>query len=322
MTQNLNESDEKEIDKEEISDTGMTMKEYMEQQLELEHQARELMPRKFDNCSYPLGYLRQNLYICLDCTAKDCPAAICYSCSISCHTSCHIIELNSKRHFKCDCGHPSKFPVSTIISPSSLPCRLFKGKDLNHENDYHKALHNFQGRFCICDKFYDEEDDDNGIMLQCLNCEDWFHTKCVDAPNDLDSFTNFVCKKCHEKRPELSCLAKHDSCPSNSLNSIFPFSPINIFLPENWYEDNKCSCNESLFEEFKDEPVYEPDLDEPIPSSDSIYADALKILETNVNRTTAISAIEKMHTLKDSLVNFLGSFPQGHCVTKEVNFLF
>ena len=70
-------------------DEGITLKEFLEKQRELELEAAAALPFKFDQCSAELGPLRQNLHICHNCPAaqatKGRPLAFCYACAIACH---------------------------------------------------------------------------------------------------------------------------------------------------------------------------------------------------------------------------------------------
>ena len=46
---------------------------------------------------------------------------------------------------------------------------------MNEENSYNQ---NFDGVYCTCSRPYpDPENDDNDDMLQCVICEDWYHSK-------------------------------------------------------------------------------------------------------------------------------------------------
>lgn len=74
------------------------------------------------------GYLsRQALYSCLTC----CPvegaggrAGVCLGCSLHCHSSHTLVELYTKRNFRCDCGN-SKFVMATCkLAPVCLPLYL------------------------------------------------------------------------------------------------------------------------------------------------------------------------------------------------------
>lgn len=93
-----------------------------------------------------------------------------------------LLELWTKRNFRCDCGN-SKF--------GTLACKLLPGKDVeNPENSYN---HNFKGLYCSCDKPYpDPNGEDHGEMIQCCICEDWFHEEHL-APKPSDGVSSQVC---------------------------------------------------------------------------------------------------------------------------------
>ena len=60
------------------------------------------------NCTYMTGgYMkRQALYSCLTCIKDSSnPAGICLACSYRCHEDCDLVELYTKRNFRCDCGN-------------------------------------------------------------------------------------------------------------------------------------------------------------------------------------------------------------------------
>ncbi|KAI5664166.1 hypothetical protein M9H77_23489 [Catharanthus roseus] len=116
-------------------------------------------------CTYNRGYLkRQAIFSCLTCT-PDGNAGVCTACSLSCHDGHEIVELWTKRKFRCDCGN-SKF--------GEFYCKLSANKDLeNVENSYN---HNFRGLYCTCNRPYPDPDaEEQEEMIQCCMCEDWFH---------------------------------------------------------------------------------------------------------------------------------------------------
>ncbi|WVN85258.1 uncharacterized protein L203_100403 [Cryptococcus depauperatus CBS 7841] len=138
-------------------------------------EAREALPYKFNECSYERGYLRQSVWACLDCEEKG----ICYGCSISCHGEHHLVELWTKRSFRCDCPTSSMQPETqdglkrrrcSLNPPETQPMVC------NKKNRYSK---NFKGKFCRCGRDYDAEVETEA-MIYCIACEDWLHESCLN----------------------------------------------------------------------------------------------------------------------------------------------
>lgn len=146
-------------------------------------------------CTYDEGYMkRQAVFSCLTCT-PDGNAGVCTACSLSCHDGHEIVELWTKRNFRCDCGN-SKF--------GQFFCKLIPNKDTeNVENSYN---HNFKGSYCTCGRPYPDPDvEDQVEMMQCLVCEDWFHEEHLgldsadEIPRDEDGeplYEDFICQSC------------------------------------------------------------------------------------------------------------------------------
>lgn len=146
-------------------------------------------------CTYEKGYMkRQAIFSCLTCT-PDGNAGICTACSLSCHEGHEIVELWTKRNFRCDCGN-SKFGTSY--------CKLFPSKDVeNSENSYNQT---FKGLYCTCSRPYpDPNTEEQEEMIQCIVCEDWFHEEHLgllspdQLPRDEEGeplFEDFICQGC------------------------------------------------------------------------------------------------------------------------------
>ncbi|MCL4119189.1 UNVERIFIED_CONTAM: hypothetical protein GTU68_026124 [Idotea baltica] len=136
---------------------------------------------------------RQPLYACITCCpeSSETTGGICLGCSYHCHEGHELVELYTKRFFRCDCG-TSKFP-------STSPCKLMKDKSVNTENSYNQ---NFQGKYCTCGRPYpDAEDSVVDSMIQCIICEDWYHgrhTKTEPLPSD-EEFSEMICQSCVPK---------------------------------------------------------------------------------------------------------------------------
>lgn len=76
-----------------------------------------------------------------------------------------VVELWTKRNFRCDCGN-SKFGL--------VSCKLTADKEpVNIENAYNQ---NFKGIYCTCCLPYPDPNAEEQVeMIQCCVCEDWFH---------------------------------------------------------------------------------------------------------------------------------------------------
>ena len=172
---------------------SQTAAEYIDSQLALEADAKEILPYKFDKCTYFQGPLRQSVFACLTCSPPPAsaaqvytPAGLCYGCSISCHGEHNLVELFKRRNFVCDCG--------TTRMPDSTPCMLrsdaktgqkgVTGQEAAKSNTYN---HNYQNIFCGCEEDYDP-DTEKGTMYQCIGLgsletggcgEDWWHPECL-----------------------------------------------------------------------------------------------------------------------------------------------
>lgn len=58
----------------------LTLCDVLDYEQEMEQQAAEEFAFKVDSCSYDLGYISQQVYLCLDCLPGK---GVCYSCHIS-----------------------------------------------------------------------------------------------------------------------------------------------------------------------------------------------------------------------------------------------
>ncbi|KAI9278344.1 hypothetical protein BDA99DRAFT_600056 [Phascolomyces articulosus] len=181
---------------EQDNDQIITAVDIVDQQQKLEQEAQQVLPGKFETCTFDQGYIRQALYSCKTCYPNEQDlAGFCYSCSIACHADHELFELFPKRHFRCDCGIKK-----TNQKSESACCTLRENKEPNPENKYN---HNFRGRYCRCDKHYDPDQED-GTMYQCVVCEDWFHDRCIgEIPSNVEDFESYICRDCTKKYPFL-----------------------------------------------------------------------------------------------------------------------
>jgi E3 ubiquitin-protein ligase UBR7 len=174
----------------------VTLNEYMEE-VEAEELEADLVlgGDEGKECTYANGYMkRQAIFSCLTCVPEG-NAGVCTACSLSCHDGHEMVELWTKRKFRCDCGN-SKF--------GDFTCKLTADKDPeNSENSYN---HNFKGSYCTCGRPYpDPEVNEQVEMIQCCICEDWFHedhlglSSVEEIPRDEEGepiYEDFICQKC------------------------------------------------------------------------------------------------------------------------------
>jgi len=146
-------------------------------------------------CSYEkYGYCDQLVYICRDCMREGQePFGFCEQCAKVCHEGHDVHCIGMRRRFRCDCGN----------NKSKRPCRAMTEPKVafNTRNTYG---HNFYQRWCSCDGI------DEGEMIQCYCCSDWFHIACIGLfPSnstlkieDIDDLSNYVffCNHCISNR--------------------------------------------------------------------------------------------------------------------------
>ncbi|KAG8178550.1 hypothetical protein JTE90_015920 [Oedothorax gibbosus] len=168
------------------TETELTMCDVLQEEQELEEDANAVLGGSDDtNCSYDQGYVpRQALYACKTCSING-EAGVCLACCYACHDGHEVVELYTKRNFRCDCGN-SKFNDTT--------CKLNGKKDsLNTKNKYN---HNFKGLYCSCSRPYpDLEDDTPDEMIQCVFCEDWYHGRHLGS-SVPDDYFEMICEQC------------------------------------------------------------------------------------------------------------------------------
>eukprot|EP00698_Gefionella_okellyi_P022383 TRINITY_DN7410_c0_g1_i1.p1 TRINITY_DN7410_c0_g1~~TRINITY_DN7410_c0_g1_i1.p1 ORF type:complete len:376 (-),score=102.49 TRINITY_DN7410_c0_g1_i1:80-1207(-) len=154
-----------------VEEATVTLQEVAEELME------ELTDPRANYCTFDYGYVRQSLFACRTCNEASGTHTFgfCAGCSVRCHNDHDIYELWEKRDFRCDCG--------TAAAPASCLCdfdpEATKKELRNTKNRYN---HNFNGRYCWCDKEHDEENQQED-ELQCIVCEDWFHLSCLQTPS-------------------------------------------------------------------------------------------------------------------------------------------
>lgn len=168
------------------------------------------------------GYIkRQALYSCLTCcpesrTNLSKAAGICLACSYQCHENHELIELYTKRNFRCDCPteriSQNKCTFSTKTNNNALKNQSSNSSNINENNDNNNKKfpenkeniynQNFSGVYCVCKRPYPDLDDPiQDEMIQCVICEDWYHTRHLNSSfiPKVESYSEMICGNCMEK---------------------------------------------------------------------------------------------------------------------------
>lgn len=332
-------------------DNSVTMLDVLQEEKELEDDANAVLGASDDkNCTYSKGYLRQALYACKTCCFGDkIQAGVCLACSFHCHEGHELIELYTKRSFRCDCGN-SKF--------GNKKCILDKAKaSLNTDNKYNQ---NFDGLYCTCSRPYPDpespEEIINDQMIQCIICEDWYHSKhlnCNDDIPDDESYEELICSGCMIKHSFLWRYAKNYSANKsikntydNKLNSndnadetvdilndtigckmpemIIKNPDSSCFWISNW-RSSLCRCDDckKLYENEKIEFLI--DINDSVQAyeeagklqrSESGYEKGMKAL-ASLGHVEQVNAIEEYNKMKNQLKEYLQKFAENKKVVRE-----
>lgn len=275
-------------------ETELTMCDVLEEEQELEDDANAVLGGSDDtNCSYDKGYVaRQALYACLTCSANQELSGVCLACSYKCHDGHDIIELYTKRNFRCDCGN-SKFPdKSCSLKPDKEP-----------SNPLNKYNQNFKGLYCNCSRPYpDLEDDTPDEMIQCVVCEDWYHGRHIgiDVPED---YFEMICSKCMESHKFL--YSYHNKFNCVNVCDVNQEGKANV----------KSEC---AVDDLKSEKELDPiKLQNGNPSSeDSIKAEASENMINSVDQTNNYIKDESVVVHKTCI-----KVENDECVLKKLNMI-
>lgn len=314
------------------------------------------------NCSYNQGYVyRQALYCCITClnlNEEKKLHGICLACSYECHQNHDLVELYTKRNFRCDCGN-SKF--------TNFKCKLEPEKDL--VNSLNKYNHNFSGLYCSCNRPYPDPDLsandtlNNEEMIQCTICEDWFHLKHLSNFNSFkineNDYEDMVCHQCMEQTKflwyyyENLAIAKSEealvdveslngsSCAGCKLeyfkkvysDRVKDFSEKNssCFLSDCW-RDALCKCENclkmygDLSVDFivtnEDSIKFYEEKGKKMDELNKVEIDEQKLLNNELSKMNRVSQVEFLHNLNDfktDLKDFLADFARNGQVVKREN---
>ncbi|XP_075224262.1 putative E3 ubiquitin-protein ligase UBR7 [Lycorma delicatula] len=182
----------------------ITMVDVLAEEEKLEEDAFAVLGASDDkNCTYSQGYMkRQALYACKTCfDSNNKLAGVCLACSYHCHEGHDLVELYTKRNFRCDCGNSLFGDKKCNLEPNK--------EDANIGNHYNQ---NFKGVYCSCARPYpDPEDNTMDEMIQCIICEDWYHTRHLDGAllPGANDYSEMICHSCTSKLGFLDFYAGH-----------------------------------------------------------------------------------------------------------------
>lgn len=189
-----------------LEETSITMVDILAHENELEEEYAAVLGASDDKCcTYSKGPIkRQALYSCLTCCPDsvndlDKCAGICLACSLHCHENHELVELYTKRNFRCDCP-TERFPEVKCTLNADAP--VVDGNKKLPKNESNLYNQNFQGVYCTCKRPYpDPESPVEEVMLQCAICEDWYHLHHLGlkVKKLRDDYYEMVCPGCMQK---------------------------------------------------------------------------------------------------------------------------
>ncbi|KAJ3657279.1 hypothetical protein Zmor_009316 [Zophobas morio] len=326
MAENLDTSGTSEQTPEDSEVTTLTLNDVLELEDEMIQDAAAVLGASNDKaCSYSDGYLkRQALYSCLTCIpeSKEDPekgAGICLACSYHCHDGHELVELYTKRNFRCDCGN-SKF--------KGVKCNLCNNKEeLNETNKYNQ---NFSGIYCVCHRPYpDPEDPLPDEMIQCIICEDWYHSRHLGVEIPSGPFAEMICGSCVSKH---EFLLHYDGSKPKVMGEGECKKPVSKsetvgakFWQDLAWRGELCRCDECL-EMYKTQNVmFLIDAEDPVHLyEEKGKAKAKEVVETHnrnfmnsLDRVQLVEAIAGYNDLKENLAEYLKKFVENKKVVKE-----
>ncbi|XP_074030520.1 putative E3 ubiquitin-protein ligase UBR7 [Leptinotarsa decemlineata] len=338
---------------EETDPVTLTLNDVLEFENELiENTAAVLGAANDKTCSYVEGYIkRQALYSCLTCLpeAKTDPekgVGVCLACSYHCHDGHELVELYTKRNFRCDCGN-SKF--------TNMDCSLYNEKtDTNDLNVYNQ---NFSGLYCVCHRpFPDPEDPVPDEMIQCIICEDWYHTRHLGTEVPSNNFAEMICEACVTKHEFLLhydafCLNKvlrtseheqvevsesikdgSDAVETGEKEATYCKKPAyksprisaKFWVDVNWRKA-LCTCDDCLKMYENEDVAFLLDSEDPVHLyEEKGKAKAQEVVETHdrefmnsMNRVQLVDCIAGYNDLKERLAEYLKKFAENKKIVRE-----
>lgn len=257
-----------------------------------------------------------------------------------------MVELYTKRRFRCDCGSEKIPKVKCTLDPIK-----FEKNDLNTYNQ------NFSGLYCTCHRPYpDLENPIEDEMIQCIICEDWYH--CLHLNTEVpasNSFEEMICDGCMDKTEFLKSYSdlmvqngkvdvetvkekpenngepsakqpklEENECKRPKMNESTSYVKGASFWSTDWRKGLcKCSKCSQMYSDLKIE--YLLDMDDTVLSyeergknnvTSTDYDEGMKAL-SSLGRVKEINAITQYNIMRDKLKVYLHSFAANNQVVTE-----
>lgn len=134
--------------------------------------------------------LMLHVFSCVTCAAEAGAGAVgvCEACALSCHIEHELVDVGVRTDWLCDCATPR----------SSVACAAGGGDGARAGERANAYGHNFEGRFCSCDRPYDAATD---TLTQCLACGEWWHPAHTPGWLPGGDGGRIVCRRCVAARP-------------------------------------------------------------------------------------------------------------------------
>ncbi|CAI2312937.1 unnamed protein product [Caenorhabditis sp. 36 PRJEB53466] len=286
-------------------------------------------------CTFPEGYKpRQTVFTCLTCTPAPQMAGVCYGCSLHCHEGHEMVELYTKRKFRCDCGN-SKF--------GDKKCTLYEEKDA--DNMYNLYNHNYHGKFCTCEVFY-PDDESTFELFQCEICEDWFHENHLnykqinleEGPSSSEAISqgekkpeaSIICVSCVRKMPFVMQIptGTEPFCHSKlSAEQIASVDPASLAIEK--FRSRLCKCTECirvyeradvefLLDDEDDMATFESESRRKVAENKTTEAEEMREIVKEVGMEGARVFFAGLNDFKRDLTTFISTAGKdGKAITAE-----
>lgn len=303
----------------------------IEEMEEYEEVARRLLAAQDENvCTYAEGYKpRQALYSCRTCVPNG-GAGVCFGCSMNCHDGHDLVELYTKRRFKCDCGNGS----------FTQKCKLFEDKAAYNDRNLYND--NFLNSYCSCKRpFPDPEATTNEEMLQCIGCENWFHlshTGISEASKADYEENEYVCKNCSEKMPFLDKVERHahdEDVITCSIENREEGAIVSAHLIKGGWRKKLCACPkcEDLYDKVGCDWIHDPEdpierynelAEKKIAEEDEEKEKALNNFMQSQDKDVVINVISEVNNMKRKMTEFMERMGSNNVVvtTEHIKELF